>query len=600
MKIFYASIIGFISLTFSVFSQTLPVHFDLNKIPFAFKGSYMTVGMYTDSLSNKKLYVRDISGNKMWINNDVFLIEPIKDGKLLAYNIQANSTEILLSTAEGKIEFCFQNADVLRIKGQGGIGLKLTQIAKDNSNLIMPVSKGQWRLQQGGNAHYVLTTLSGTSKQSGERYSINQNGLNHQVQGDVYINVTPSNTKEFEVALEQYPYGWEPKEYLTSFNFCLLNAEESLGNFVKKSPEVSAIYSQANLMACYLNWSCTVNKRGFINREIIYTSKNVMRAAWSWDHCFTAMALAYKSPLEAWNNYMIMFDHQNETGSFPDFMNDRQALWGFVKPPIHGWTFRKMMKSNPIFTNKIYLDSIYTPLQKWTNFWFKYHDDDKDGIPEYHHGNDAGWDNASNFDLGFQAESPDLSAYLALQMDVLAEIANKLGKKEEADFWAKRSDKQIKLMVDNFWDGKHFVTKRMDSDTVYNESKSLMSYLPLVLGKKLPKDIAITMINDLKTNGQFTKIGLASENPSSKLYRSDSYWRGPVWAPPTLIIASGIEDIGDHEFAKEIAKKFAENCNQNGFAENYDALSGKGLRDNSLTWSSSVFQILAHEYLLKK
>jgi len=36
---------------------------------------------------------------------------------------------------------------------------------------------------------------------------------------------------------------------------------------------------------------------------------------------------------------------------------------------------------------------------------------------------------------------------------------------------------------------------------------------------------------------------------------------------------------------------------QSGFAENYDALTGEARRDPAYTWTSSVFLILAHEYL---
>ena len=36
---------------------------------------------------------------------------------------------------------------------------------------------------------------------------------------------------------------------------------------------------------------------------------------------------------------------------------------------------------------------------------------------------------------------------------------------------------------------------------------------------------------------------------------------------------------------------------RSGMAENYDAITGDGLRDRAYTWTSSVFLILAHEYL---
>ena len=34
-----------------------------------------------------------------------------------------------------------------------------------------------------------------------------------------------------------------------------------------------------------------------------------------------------------------------------------------------------------------------------------------------------------------------------------------------------------------------------------------------------------------------------------------------------------------------------------GFAENFDAVTGEGLRDRSYTWTASVFLIMCHEFL---
>ena len=53
-----------------------------------------------------------------------------------------------------------------------------------------------------------------------------------------------------------------------------------------------------------------------------------------------------------------------------------------------------------------------------------------------------------------------------------------------------------------------------------------------------------------------------------------------------------------HEEAKQAAQQFAEMVSASGFAENFDAVTGEGLRDRSYTWTASVFLILAHEYLM--
>ena len=96
-----------------------------------------------------------------------------------------------------------------------------------------------------------------------------------------------------------------------------------------------------------------------------------------------------------------------------------------------------------------------------------------------------------------------------------------------------------------------------------------------------------------------TKWGLATECPVSSYYRSDGYWRGPIWAPSTMLLADGLERCGEREFARKIAEKFAEMIKHGGCAENFDALTGTGLRDRAYTWTASVFLVLCHDYLME-
>ena len=104
-------------------------------------------------------------------------------------------------------------------------------------------------------------------------------------------------------------------------------------------------------------------------------------------------------------------------------------------------------------------------------------------------------------------------------------------------------------------------------------------------------------IGQLKNSGFFTEYGFATERPSSPYYRSDGYWRGPIWAPSTMLILDGLARCGEMEFVKDAARRFADMVKRSGFAENFDALTGEGLRDCAYTWTSSVFLILAHDYL---
>lgn len=58
-----------------------------------------------------------------------------------------------------------------------------------------------------------------------------------------------------------------------------------------------------------------------------------------------------------------------------------------------------------------------------------------------------------------------------LQMDTLATMAEKLGKKEEASEWRKRSDALLKQMLTRFWKDDHFVAIRTQDDSVVGSDK---------------------------------------------------------------------------------------------------------------------------------
>ena len=121
-----------------------------------------------------------------------------------------------------------------------------------------------------------------------------------------------------------------------------------------------------------------------------------------------------------------------------------------------------------------------------------------------------------------------------------------------------------------------------------------------LLGRRLPEAVRAKLIAGLKESGRFlTQYGLATESVRSRHYESDGYWRGPIWAPSTLIAVDGLAQCGEMDLARDLARRFCDMCVESGFAENFDAVTGEGLRDKAYTWTSSVFLILAHEYLLE-
>ncbi len=90
-----------------------------------------------------------------------------------------------------------------------------------------------------------------------------------------------------------------------------------------------------------------------------------------------------------------------------------------------------------------------------------------------------------------------------------------------------------------------------------------------------------------------TDWGPATESPRSPFYEDDGYWRGPIWAPTTYLLWDGVRRQGEGALAREIAQKFCALANAHGMAENFDARSGRGLRDRAFAWTSAVYLLLA-------
>lgn len=404
-----------------------------------------------------------------------------------------------------------------------------------------------------------------------------------------------SQTGVWECALEEYCSEWPARSYPASFTDCVRGVAGEFQDWLRRTPAVPKPFAKARELAAYINWSSVVAPRGLLRRPGMYMSKNWMTNIWSWDHCFNAMALAYHDPALAWDQFMVMFDQQDNLGVLPDMLNDKLASFNYCKPPIHGWTLGWLMaRSRRI--DKRCLREAYGPLCRWTEWWFKYRDDDRDGIPQYNHGNDSGWDNCTAFDNGAPVEGPELSAFLVRQMDVLAQVAAKLGRRNDARRWKKRADELLARLLAHSWRGGRFLALRNGDHQFVSASNSLLVCLPIVLGRRLPAEIRGQLVAALGSRERLTKWGLATESPRSALYEPDGYWRGPIWAPTTLLAVDGLLNAGAGKLAGQISRRFCQMCAQNGFAENFDALTGKGLRDPAYTWTASVFLVLAHEY----
>jgi glycogen debranching enzyme len=558
-----------------------PPRFSVREIPFSRFGSWLDLSF----VIAEKTVAEDVHlvSHRNGFH-PVLRLVPLTGDAPARTGVEATPARLRWSGDDGWIEAAFETPDTVRITGRG-LGLSLS--AADP--VLTPFS----------GSYFFADTVTGssvlTSYQTGRRYRITvlSGGAPHvageQALGTAERGVTVGGDGgDWEVAVEEFTSARAPYRPSAPFDQVVADAASGFAEFLEAVAPWRDADTPAAALAAYVLWSATVGPDGYLRRPAVLMSKHWMDKVWSWDHCFNALALA-GIPALAWDQFRVVFDHQDDAGALPDSITHSEVLHNFVKPPIHGWALNRLRRAAGDLTPEE-LGDVYERLARWTRFWLDHRRAPGGELAHYQHGNDSGWDNATTFDPERVVESADLAAFLVLQLHELARTAGELDRPTEAATWRQAADRMLAALLDELWTGERFVARGALSRRTWTSS-SLLDLMPVVLGEHLPEQVSDLLA--ARVRDHLTEHGLATESPGSAHYLADGYWRGPIWAPSTVLVEDGLRRAGHERLADEVSRRFRELCERSGFAENFDALTGTGLRDRAYTWTASAYLVLA-------
>lgn len=568
---------------------------DITKTPLSFYGSYMALAFQKQEGALKTgLFLNSLRGKSRSHMNVLKLI-PTVNGAPVDYEYIADYNLVIIRFSGGEISICFDSDSRIVIKGTGekaGLRLDTQPVYNFEYNYLLGRKGSEYCIV---NSYKNLTKFmifcpSGSVSLNQDVY-MDSRGSTNEAENQSAINISSADGRGFLCVMEDLPtHGGKPADREYSFEQALKNSRQAFEDYCSKLPEAPEEYRDTQINAAYINWSSIVKPEGYLKRDTMFVSNNYFLGTWSWDHCFNAIALAGVDNQLSWDQMAVLFDYQDKLGQIPGSLSDSTIRWNFAKPPVHGWTYTKMMEKMEFSTEQ--LETIYRQIEKQVQFYLTYKDSNEDGIPEYHHGNDSGQDNSTVFRNASIIDSPDLTAFLIKDMDMLAMVAEKLGKSEEKSHWEQESKRLTDLFCSYFLVDDLPVARVMSTGEVI-ESASFLPLMSLLIADKLPASARKKMVETITSGKYTTKWGIASEAVDSILYQDDAYWRGAIWAPTTLILIDALERCGEIEAALSISEKYCKLVHQNGFSENFNALTGEGLRDPSFTWTASAFIYLA-------
>jgi len=561
------------------------MRFDIDRFPFSRRGAYLSI---TGSPKGDRLILRNcrrLFGEEQFM--DVFFTD--ETGNVLPFRTEANPSELKIEAGTGSAFFAIGVKEEIHVRAHA---LHVLLIPRKSWNFV--VSDDTWRNHVITDHNYTTDTVVLEGSISGRTTTELVDGYHKQTYAEYRITPSSSGRLAFSIQVSPDEVVYRPSK--VDYEDSVRESEADWREFLSTCPVVPDCYIDTAELLWYNLWSSVVAANGNFKYDAILMSKAGMCAVWSWDHCFNALAMMLgghrKSALE---QFFLLFEMQSPEGKLPDFINTEIHWRAAVKPPIHGWCFGILMDQMEISTEE--LEKAYHHLSDWTDWHFKYRDTDGDGIPEYIMGNDSGWDNSTLFDLGTNMETPDLPAYLYLQMKTLERIATRLGKANLALEWNIRANTLMETFLSHSYVDGVFVARKSRIHEFEPDPTSLLACMPIVCGDHLPAEISKKLVDRIETRFM-TPHGLATECPSSTKYLSAGYWRGPVWAPTTLLAVDGLMRAGYRELALRVAGNFCDTVAASGAYENFDALTGDGLCDMGYTWTSSAALVLMT--LLKK
>jgi len=558
--------------------------FDIAAIPFSIRGSWLNlspvVGLHRTARDIH--LVSHVTGM-----HAVLALRPLEDGGAVETDVRATPALLAWSREGGVVmEAAFASPSVLRVRG-GEVGLALEDVSEE----LTPFT-GSYLFVDPVDGSAVFT-----SYETGRRYRITALRGRLEVEGAEALGagrrrVVAVGDAGWEVAVEEYETARAPYLAEDDFDAVVARAAGEYEGYLDAVAPWRTAETPSAALAAYVMWSATVAPAGFITRESVLMSKHWMDKVWSWDHCFNAIALVPGLPTAGLDQFLAPFDHQDAAGALPDSITHSEVLHNFVKPPIHGWALRRMREAGARF-DRDELVTIYERLVAWTEFWLDHRTAPGRALPHYQHGNDSGWDNSTMFDRDRVVEAPDLAAFLVVQLDVLAELADELGCDHSAGWRGARDRVRDALLVELRDEDGFFARGALSGRE--SPRTSLLPALAVAAAEHLPEPVRELLVSHVEAH--LTPWGLATERPDSAAYEPDGYWRGPIWAPSTVLVEDGLRRAGATGLADTVSARFRALCEASGFAENFDALSGEGLRDRAYTWTASAYLILARAHV---
>jgi putative isomerase len=282
-----------------------------------------------------------------------------------------------------------------------------------------------------------------------------------------------------------------------------------------------------------------------------------------------------------------------------------------TQPPVLGIAVKRIMERGGSLG---FLRRAFEALDRYDR-WFRSHRDaDRDQLMAYVDYLESGWDDAARWDEAltlfegspekYQAlyseirmapvEAVDLNCFIYLQRTVLAELAERLELRDEAEEYRRLANETAKGIRRYMWNSETgFYYDVLEEDHRPLRVKSPAAFATLYAGLATEKEAKDLLEHLLDSKEFWTRFPLPTVSADHPSYDPGGYWRGRSWLNQLWLTYHGLKRYGFEEEARRLAEKALDimasgpTCN-----ENYDSSTGQPLGAPDFGWSTLPLDFL--------
>ncbi len=575
------------------FFRNAPQYFPVSTYKFSRAGAWMSLSIDNVKYGKGTLTLTTCRGNRTHGQSSegskLFTIYPTFDGKRIAFaSQQIGPAEFVLHTRRGDIRFTWATVTRLMAEGDPGMGLEWVRTAAPYES-VRERKDGAWEsIPQHANP-LCFKGLEGSGfafKDSWSWYSLNATNV------DGFTSPGPDG--RFTLAVDEFSYMVKVPEDYGTYAQGKADMLADWEAFRAKYPKLAEPYARKAEETAYTLWMMQLAPSELTPHWMMQMFPGVMAS--QWQQVQNGVSLQDCTELSR-NLLLAPLERQGADGQLADSYDDAQLETGGIKPPIYGWAIKNILSHHDMGKEwpREDLERLYEGAGKWAMWFMNCRDDDGDGLPGFDNGAECGFDEVTAFWEGKSMATPDLCAFEVLNFEAQGDLAKILGKPQaEIDGWYQKSKDLLKLMLEKMWNGEHFVClKQYTHEPVFSES--ILFYIPLILGSRLPADVLDKLTARLlRENRILSPYGIGSEDMTSDVFQMIGVKMGcgAISPPGQLYILTGLWEGGKKQEAKLIIDRYLGSLLEKGFPHFLDPISGDGGFPGG-SWCRTVFTILA-------